>query len=179
MTKPESAAPKRLPPHRWRLWVALSIAAIASVAGCVLWNQSSSEKFARQLAQSPPSQSQPADPDAKTRSMVVGTWHDEYQGKRTMTLKDDGTGTMVVELTGWRALMSAPKLTFNMKWSAKDGRLKKQTLSGEPKAQVNMILKTMGDHVDEPILELTEDHLTLLDGDGKTKYFWKRVRAGT
>ena len=40
-----------------------------------------------------------------------------------------------------------------------------------------MILSTMGDHVDEPILELTEDHLLLLDKDGKTKYDWKRVKG--
>jgi hypothetical protein len=108
--------------------------------------------------------------------MVLGTWEDEYQGKRTMTLNEDGTGTMVVELNGWRATLSAPKLKFSMKWSVEGGHLKKQTVGGEPEAQVTMILKTMGDHVDEPILELTEDRLRLLDGDGKTKYDWKRVR---
>lgn len=63
-----------------------------------------------------------------------------------------------------------------MKWSLEGGRLKKQTVSGEPEIQVKMILKTMGDRVDEPILELTEHHLVLLDQDGKTRYAWKRVR---
>ena len=33
---------------------------------------------------------------------VLGTWEDRYEGKRTMTLKEDGTGTMVVELSGLR-----------------------------------------------------------------------------
>ena len=143
---------------------------VACVAGLVLWNRSASEKFAQQVAES-----QPDDPDARSRSLVLGTWADEYQGKRTMTLNEDGTGTMVVELSGWRAALSAPKLKFNMKWSVKDGHLKKQTISGEPETQVKMILSTMGDHVDEPILELTDDHLLLLDKDGKTKYDWKRV----
>ena len=144
---------------------------IGGVVGLVLWNKSASEKFARQMAQS-----QPADPDARYRSLVLGTWQDEYQGKRTMTLNEDGTGTMIVELSGWRAALSAPRLKFNMKWSVKDGHLKKQTISGEPETQVKMILSTMGDHVDEPILELTEDRLLLLDKDGKTKYDWKRVK---
>jgi len=94
-----------------------------------------------------------------------------------MRLNDDGTGTMVVELIGWRAALSAPRLIFNMNWSVENGRLKKQTVSGEPEAQVKMILNTMGDHVDEPILELTEDRLLLLDKDGKTKYDWKRVKT--
>ena len=93
-----------------------------------------------------------------------------------MTLNDDGTGTMTVELSGWRAALSAPRLKFNMKWSLKDHHLKKQTMSSEPEAQVKMILSTMGDHVDEQILELTEDRLLLLDKDSKTRYDWKRVK---
>jgi hypothetical protein len=39
-----------------------------------------------------------------------------------------------------------------------------------------MILKTMGDRVDEPILELSEDRLLLVDQDGKTRYDWRRVK---
>jgi hypothetical protein len=39
-----------------------------------------------------------------------------------------------------------------------------------------MILKTMGDRVDEPILELTEERLLLLDSDGKKMYDWQRVK---
>jgi hypothetical protein len=35
----------------------------------------------------------------------------------------------------------------------------------------------MGDRVDEPILELTEDRLVLLDKDGKTKYNWRRKKG--
>ena len=155
----------------WRFWIVAVVILIGCLAGLALWNKSASDEFAQQMAQS-----QPADPDTQKRSLVLGTWSDEYQGKRTMTLNDDGTGTMIVELSGWRAALSASRLKFNMKWSLKDGHLKKQTISGEPEAQVKMILSTMGDHVDEPILELTEDRLLLLDKDGKTKYDWKRVK---
>jgi hypothetical protein len=117
----------------------------------------------------------PANPDEQRRRMVLGVWEDDYQGHRTMTLLEDGTGTMVVELSGWRAAMSAARLRFDMEWSVESGRLKKRTVGGEPAAQVQMILKTMGDRVDEPIVELTPDRLVLLDADGKTKYHWRRV----
>jgi hypothetical protein len=44
----------------------------------------------------------------------------------------------------WRfwivAALSTSRLKFNMKWSVKGGHLKKQTISGEPKAQIKMIL---------------------------------------
>ena len=73
---------------------------VGGLAGLVFWNKTASEKFAQQMAQS-----QPSDPDARYRSLVVGTWEDEYQGKRKMTLNQDGTGTMVVELSGWRAAL--------------------------------------------------------------------------
>lgn len=122
---------------------------------------------------------EPAKPDVRDeqfRRLAVGTWQDDYQGKRTMTLKDDGTGTMVVELDGLKAKLFAERLEFVMVWSVEKGRLKKRTLKGEPAVTVELILKTMGDRVDEPILELTKDRLLLLDKDGKTKYDWRRVR---
>ncbi len=117
-----------------------------------------------------------ADPDERFRRLVLGTWEDRYEGKRAMTLKEDGTGTMLVELSGLTATLFADHLRFDMKWTAKNSHLRKQTIGGEPAGKVQAILKMMGDRVDEPILELTEDRLLLLDKDGKTKYDWRRVR---
>ena len=114
--------------------------------------------------------------DQQSRRLVVGTWQDEYQGKRTMTLQEDGMGKMVVELDGLKAKLFAPRLEFDMVWSVDKGRLKKRTVKGEPAVAVQLILKTLGDQVDEPILELTQDRLLLLDKDGKTKYDWRGVR---
>lgn len=118
------------------------------------------------------------DQDARYRALVIGTWEDDYQGHRTMTLHEDGTGTMVVELQGLQARLFASRLDFRMEWSLEAGRLKKRTVGGEPEGRVNMILKMMGDRVDEPILELTEDRLLLQDQDGETRYDWRRVTAG-
>lgn len=115
------------------------------------------------------------DDDTALRRLVVGTWEDDYQGHRTMTLRPDGTGEMIVELSGLKATLFASRLMFEMEWSLDNGRLKKRTLRGEPAAQVSMILKTMGDYVDEPILELTAERLVLQDADGKTRYDWRRV----
>lgn len=171
MTAKDSTKPKK-PSRRWLALASVAVILLGGLVSLVLWNKIASEKFAKQL-----DNPQPLDAEARDRSLLLGTWEDEYQGKRTMTLSKDGTGTMVVELTGWRATLSASRLKFNMKWSVKDGHLKKQTTSGEPEAQVKLILNMMGDHVDEPILELTDDRLLLLDKDGKTKYDWKRVKA--
>jgi hypothetical protein len=120
---------------------------------------------------------EPAEPnkDAEYRRLLVGVWEDDYQGKRTMTVLEDGTGAMLVELSGLKARLFASRLRFDMVWSIEEGRLKKKTVGGEPSAKVRMILRTMGNQVDEPILELTKTRLLLLDANGKTQYDWRRV----
>jgi hypothetical protein len=125
----------------------------------------------------PAKEAKAIDPDERFRRLVLGTWGDNYEGKRTMTLKEDGTGTMLVELSGLKATLFADRLRFDMKWAVENGHLKKQTIGGEPAGKVQAILKMMGDRVDELILELTQDHLLLLDKDGKTNYDWRRVRS--
>src|SRR5262245_36376898 len=52
--------------------------------------------------------------EEKSRHQLLGTWQDHYKGKRTMTLKEDGTGTMRCELSGVQATLFASKLRFDM-----------------------------------------------------------------
>jgi hypothetical protein len=94
-----------------------------------------------------------------------------------MTVRPDGTATMIVQLRGWKAALYATRLRFEMTWSIEQGRLKKHTTGGEPPGKVKTILRMMGDRVDERILELTADRLLLLDQDGKRQYDWRRVKT--
>ncbi|MHB8898808.1 MAG: hypothetical protein ACYC6Y_08695 [Thermoguttaceae bacterium] len=128
-----------------------------------------------QLPETGPVVAQPQNPDATHRALAVGTWQDEYQGKRTMHLRADGTGTMIVELSGLTATLFADRLEFDMVWSIEGGRMQKRTLGGRPEGKVKAILAMMGDRVDEPILELSDERLLLLDADGKTRYDWRRA----
>jgi hypothetical protein len=113
--------------------------------------------------------------DERFRELVMGTWKDEYKGQRTMTVRPDGTATMVVELEGLSATLYTDRMTFEEKWSIDRGQFKLLAVGGEPKVHVNLILKTMGNMSDHKILELTRDHMLLLDIDGTTKYDWRRV----
>lgn len=114
-------------------------------------------------------------PDERLRSMVMGVWTDNYHGKRVMTLNEDGTGTIVVQLRGLMAAWYAARLRFDITWHIQDGRFIKQTTGGEPAGKVALILKAMGDRAEEPIQKLTRDRLILLDQNGKTTYHWVRV----
>jgi hypothetical protein len=114
--------------------------------------------------------------EEEQRRLITGIWEDDYQGRRTMTLREDGTGVMLVELSGVKAALFAPRLRFDMVWSLENGRLKQHTTGGEPSGKVNMILRTMGDRIEYSVLEINRKSLRLLDPNGKRIYEWRRVK---
>lgn len=114
------------------------------------------------------------DANTRCRTKVVGEWEDDYQGKRHLTVNENGSGTMVVELDGIGKKLFAATLSFDLEWSVDDGRIVMKTLGGEPKSKVQMVLKLYGSEAEYKILELTNERMLLLDGDGKTKYDWRR-----
>jgi hypothetical protein len=120
---------------------------------------------------SSPAPAERAEPDAHL--LIQGTWQDDYQGQRTMTLREDGTGTMVVELAGINAKLVGPRLTFQMVWSLDKKRLTKRTVGGEPEGRVRAILAMMGDQVEEEILELSAERLLVTDGE--QQFDWRRA----
>lgn len=117
-----------------------------------------------------------AESDQETlRRQLTGTWQDEYQGKRTMTLRPDGTGTMLVELSGLQAALFARELRFDMVWELEGRQLKKRTVGGEPAGKVSLVLKMKGNTATDTILESSATRLLLLDENGETEYDWERV----
>lgn len=112
-------------------------------------------------------------PDEEYRKRILGTWQDNYQGKRTMTVRDDGTASMTVNPGGLAAL--AGEMTFEEEWKIENGRLNLHATGGEPRVRVNFILETMGKTVDYRILELTRERMLLEDNDGKTRFDWRRI----
>jgi hypothetical protein len=116
--------------------------------------------------------------DERLRQAILGKWDDEYRGKRHLTVREDGSGTMIVEPDGIGRRLFAAELRFELEWRLEDGRVTMKMTSGEPKSKVQMILKLYGREADYGILSLTDDQMLLLDPDGKTRYDWRRP-AGT
>jgi hypothetical protein len=156
----------------------ISFLTFALFGGTVGYWKLTSAPPSPKMADAPPAnpESKPETEEDKTRRKLLGVWQDEYKGKRTMTLNEDGTGTMLVELSGLQATLFASKLRFDMKWSLEGKTLTKKTVGGEPADKVNLILNTMGNQADDTILECNDDQLLLLDKDGVTKYDWRRVK---
>jgi hypothetical protein len=114
------------------------------------------------------------DANERTRRKLLGKWEDDYQGKRHLTVAEDGTGTMVVELDGIGKRLFADRMTFTLEWDSADGRVTMKTMGGEPQSKVQLVLKLYGSEAEYRILELTDDRMLLLDADGTTRYDWHR-----
>jgi hypothetical protein len=119
-------------------------------------------------------ESGPQTSDERFRSAILGVWEDEYRGKRHLTVRDDGTGTMLVEPDGIGKRLLAAELKFELEWTVTDGRVTMTMIRGEPKSKVQLILKLYGQEAEYRILEMTDDRMQLMDPDGKTRYDWRR-----
>lgn len=112
---------------------------------------------------------------ARLNKLIVGEWQQEFYGKRTLTVKSDGSATMTIVPSGVFALGFGPKIDLTMFWSVKDGHLDYGVNGGTPADKVKLAASTWGDHWVEKIIELTETKLDLLSIDGSSHSIWERV----
>jgi len=116
-----------------------------------------------------------ADREDRQRQLVVGRWQDDYRGKRYLTIRNDGTATMVVEPDGIGKKLFAERLSFEIEWTFSDGRIVMTMTSGEPKSKTSLVMKLYGSRAEYSLLNLDDQQLLLLDGDGATRYDWRRI----
>ena len=114
--------------------------------------------------------------DENYQRLAVGTWQDFYHGKRTLTLRPDGTATMVVEFSGLKARLFTRRLQLQIVWSIKDGKMHRRTVGGTPADKVEFVNRRAGVQVAEPVVELSDGRMVLLDQNGSQQYRWRRVR---
>ena len=117
----------------------------------------------------------PRDSDADFSGRMLGTWEDDYKGHRILTLRPDGTGTMIVELDGITAMLFAKSLTFQEEWVVDNRRVTMRAVSGEPAGKVNLILSLHGDSSIQKIVEVTADRMILVEEPSGTRFEWRRV----
>ncbi|MEX2139352.1 MAG: hypothetical protein WD894_08830 [Pirellulales bacterium] len=114
--------------------------------------------------------------ESRMQDLVLGTWEDDYQGKRTLTVRPNGTATMVVEFDGWKARMFTPRLRIETTWTIDEGRFNRRTVGGEPADKVEFVKRRVGDRASDQIVKVTAQRMVLIDQDGETRYNWRRVR---
>ena len=113
-------------------------------------------------------------PEQWQKKLVQGKWEDFYQGHRLLTIRDDGTAQMSIELEGLAATLFAPRLEFDIRWTLENGRVVMETTGGRPEKKAGLILKIYGDRAEYYVDAVEESRLLLRDVNDDSKFEWKR-----
>ncbi len=109
-------------------------------------------------------------------SRFVGRWRQYLYGERSLTIRDDGTGTMVVVPEGVWAFVFGEKVTVELKWAVEEGFLNYEIVSGQPEEGIKVVKEMWGDHWSQEILTLTDSKFVVISDDDN-RYEWERVNS--
>lgn len=124
-----------------------------------------------------------SDPDSTREPMAVmfdcqkliGCWKDTFCGQRTLTLKEDGSACMHLDLDFAGRLLYGKSLDFDMRWSVEGTVITFEILTGRPVDAAKSAMKMWG--------ESFEYRLELVDGeqlqarDRNDSYLYKMTRV--
>ncbi len=105
---------------------------------------------------------------------LVGSWRDSFCGQRTLTLKADGTATMLLELDFARRLLYGKRLTFEMRWSVNESILTFEILAGTPLDAARSAMKIWGEKFEYRVVQLDDEQLQAWASDDSALYKLRR-----
>ena len=167
----------------------LSILAVLTLGLGPVWSDGPSSRLARKANEraatlasvtddSPKSHSPTCDEaidELSLRARLVGAWEDEHMGRRVMTLRPDGSGTMLVELRDPAKLVIGPRLMFTLNWTVQQRTLSLTMTGGEPAKKVDMITRRFGDRATQHIEEIDGQWLLVHDLDDGDEFAFRRL----
>ena len=105
---------------------------------------------------------------------LVGSWRDSFCGQRTLTLKADGTATMLLELDFAGRLLYGKRLTFDMRWTVNESILTFEILTGSPLDAARSAMKVWGEKFEYRVVQLDDEQLQAWTSDDSTLYKLRR-----
>ncbi len=148
-------------------WIALTVLVVELATGVMLLRPRATANHTAFLSVS-------STADDSVRRQLIGTWSDNYQAVRTLTIREDGSATMTCRLQGLHRLF-ATQLVFEQKWHLDGDRLTFKTLRGEPQKKVDFVVKLKGDTFRQTLLSVTETELHVFDETEATEFHWQRA----
>ena len=180
-TRPRRPRRRKARPYRMAV-TATAWAALAAVAILAGWLHFQGNAPFVPLAtpaaggKATPGATSDAEADLRLRQLAIGTWQDSYHGRRTLTLRPDGTATMVIEFSGIKARLFTPRLRLDLTWSVRNGHMWRRITGGQPPAKVAFVVQRVGEVAVESIEALSAAQMQLRDVQTKQRYRWQRVR---
>lgn len=109
------------------------------------------------------------------KSQLLGSWSDNFYGKRIFTFRDDGTAEMTIELDSVGKALYGPQLKFFIAWEVRDDILHMQMTGGEPAGSAVTLAKLFGEKSEQRIEKLEADEMLLRSLDSQKLYSHRRV----
>ena len=113
---------------------------------------------------------------------LAGTYERESYGQRTLTVREDGTATMAVDVDPFYRWMTGPKVTVEIAWELTDSGdparpgVHFESVSGTPEASFEAVTKLFGSERDWLITAAGGNTLELLDPeDADETVVWERT----
>lgn len=105
---------------------------------------------------------------------LIGSWRDDFYGKRIFHFRDDGTATMTIELDAIGQAIYGSKLTFFIDWKLDGDILKMKMTRGEPPSAL-AAAKLFGETSEQRIESLDEHEMKLRSLDSNKLYVHRRL----
>lgn len=106
---------------------------------------------------------------------LVGCWRDGFCGQRTLTLKTDGSATMLLELDFTGRLLYGKSLEFDMRWSLDGSTLSFEILTGRPGDAARSAIKLWGEAFEYRLELVDRERLHGWASDDSILYKLRRV----
>ncbi len=120
---------------------------------------------------------QPPATDPSLAEVLIGSWQDDFYGKRIFHFRPDGTATMTIELDRVGQVLYGPKLTFFIDWTLKEDVLTMKMTGGEPKQTATAVAKIFGETSDQRVEGFSDEELILRSLDSQKLYVHRRIKA--
>lgn len=109
---------------------------------------------------------------------LVGIWHLERHGERTLHIHADGTATAEVKLNMLGALMYGERMTLQLNWTLQDDVMTQTITSGTPQEAVQRLIRDWGDRREYRVIEASDEQLVLSEvGDDGDRDVWTSVES--
>lgn len=115
--------------------------------------------------------------DDEVKQLMLGSWEQDYYGRRVLTVREDGTATMQYYPAGvFRQKIYGEELTVEFDWTLADGVITLTSTGGSPAAKIQLATALYGKERVQPIIELTAETFQLLGVNGQEPDpAWQRV----
>ncbi len=110
---------------------------------------------------------------------VVGHWTSDYYGSRYLTIRSDGTATVLFQANTLARMFVGHRLKIDYTWyyDVSAGQVVFTVAGGAPPQGIEYVVKLWGNQQRQNVLSVCRSQLHLQDLDGKTEHVWKQLGA--